>query len=163
MGKAAVMRSWPRRWIGPVLYAVIVTAALSGIAVACANAEDIALSLVNPKGRVDIPASALGDVKASATYAFRDAETREVREFPDAHVSVCFSEDVQKRICELTRQLVGQPMEIVIDCATISKPIVREPLCAHPCFQVSANDIAEATALAQRIRHGSSRTCAPSS
>jgi preprotein translocase subunit SecD len=121
------------------------------------------MSLVHPKGRVDVPVSSLGEVKAAATYRFRNSETGQVHEYPNPHVSVCFAEDIQKRICELTRQLVGQPMEIVIDCATISKPIVREPLCAHPCFQVSANDIAEATALAQRIRRGSNRTCAPSS
>ena len=121
----------------------MMTAAAAGFGSAFADAEDIALSLVHPKGRVDVPVSALGEVKAAATYAFRNSETGQVHEYPNPHVSVCFSDDIQKRICELTRQVVGQPMEIVIDCATISKPIVREPLCAGSCFQVTANDIAE--------------------
>ncbi len=137
-------------------------AAAAGFGPGCTNAEDIALSLVHPKGRVDVPVSALGDVEAEATFTFRNTETGRVHEYPDPHVYLCYSEDIQKRICELTRQIVGQPMEIVIDCTTISKPIVREPLCTSPCFQISANDLAEATSLAKRIRSGTNRACAPS-
>jgi preprotein translocase subunit SecD len=151
-----------QQYVRSTILIAMMTAAATGFGSAFANAEDIALSLVHPKGRVDVPVSALGEVKAAATFAFRNTETGQVHEYPDPHVYLCFSEDIQKRICELTRQIVGQPMEIVIDCATISKPIVREPLCTRPCFQVSANDIAEATALAQRIRRGSNRACAPS-
>jgi preprotein translocase subunit SecD len=54
-------------------------------------------------------------------------------------------------------------MEIVVDCRAISKPVVREPLCTGPCFQLSANDIFEANALAQRLKTGSNRPCAPTS
>jgi preprotein translocase subunit SecD len=140
----------------------MITAAATGFGSAFANAEDIALSLRHPKGSVDVPVSALGDVEAEATFTFRNTETGRVHEYPDPHVYLCYSEDIQKRICDLTRQIVGQPMEIVIDCATISKPIVREPLCARPCFQISTSDLAEANALALRIRSGSNRACAPS-
>ena len=49
---------------------------------AFANAEEIALSLVHPKGRVDIPVSAVRRLDDSATIAFRNTETGEVHEYP---------------------------------------------------------------------------------
>ncbi len=140
----------------------MMTAAAAGFGSAFANAEDIALSLVHPKGRVDIPLSAVSRVEAQAMIAFRNTETGQVHEYPNPHVDVCLSEDVRARICQLTQQIVGQPLEIVIDCETVSKPIVREPLCSRPCFEISASDLAEATALAKRIRSGTNKACAPS-
>jgi len=143
--------------------AAMMTAAAIGFAPAFAKAEDIAVSLVSPKGRIDIPVSAINRVEARATIAFRNTDTGKVHEYPDPHVEICFSADIRQRICDLTRQIVGQPMEVVVECAAITKPIVREPLCTRPCFQISANDIAEANSLAQRIRRGSNKACAPSS
>ena len=140
----------------------MITAAVVIMRPACANAEDIALSLVNPKGRVDIPIGAVQQVGARATFAYRIKGTDEVHEHPYPRVEVCFAKDVRERICQLTEQIIGEPLAIVIDCDTVSKPIVQEPLCDNPCFQISANDIAEANALAQRIRKGTNRVCAPS-
>jgi preprotein translocase subunit SecD len=141
----------------------MMTAAATGMGTGFANAEDIALSLVHPKGRIDIPASAVGRVDASATFKFRNAETGKVREFPNPHLTICYTKEIQERVCELTQQIIGEPMAIVVDCETVSKPIVREPLCAHLCFDISNDDMAYATALAKRIRNGSNRACAPSS
>jgi hypothetical protein len=140
----------------------ILTALASGIGCAGAHAEDIALSLVHPKGRVDVPLSALGGVNAAATTPLRNAETGQVHDYPGARVELCFAADIRERVCALTRQIVGEPMEIVVDCATISKPIVREPLCTRPCLQISTGDLAEATALAKRIRSGTNRDCTAS-
>jgi hypothetical protein len=64
--------------------------------------------------------------------------------------------------CELTGQIVGEPLTILINCGVVSEPIVNEPLCGNPCFRISASDALEANALAQRIRKGN-RACAPSS
>lgn len=144
------------------LIASIVTAS-AALPSAIANAGDIALSLVNPKGRIDIPASSITRVEARATFAFRVKETGKVFEYPNPHVEVCFTEHIRRQICQLTHKIVGQPLDIVIGCETVIKPVVREPLCSRPCFDISANDIAEATALARRIRSGSNRACAPSS
>ena len=140
----------------------IILAATGGLGSACASADDIALSLVNPKGRIDIPASAITRVEARATIAFRNTETKEVFSHPDPHVELCYSEDIRQRVCQLTRQIDEQPLAIVVDCETVTKPIVREPLCSLPCFNISTADIAEANALAQRIRGGTKRVCAPS-
>jgi preprotein translocase subunit SecD len=141
----------------------MITAAVTGIGPAVANAEDIALSLVHPQGRIDSPVGALKRVEAGATFAVRNTDTGEVHQRPDPHVEVCYTKDIQERVCELTQKIVGQPMEVVIDCAPVVKPIVRQPLCATPCLMITANDFAEASALAQRIRQGSNRACAPSS
>lgn len=126
-----------------------------------ADAEDIALSLVNPKGRVDIPVSAVHRVDAWATVKLRIQGTGEEREYPHPYVSVCFAKDVEERICELTGKIVGEPLAVVIDCGVVAKPIVNEPLCGNSCFQISASNVFEANALAQRIRKGN-RACAPS-
>jgi preprotein translocase subunit SecD len=140
--------------------AVMVTAAI--LRPACAHAEDIALSLVNPKGRIDVPVGAVLQVDAWATTKVRIQGTGEMREYPHPYVFVCFAKDVSDRVCQLTRQIVGEPLAIVIDCVTVSKPVVNEPLCEDSCFRISANDALEANALAQRIRKGTNRACAPS-
>ena len=123
-------------------------------------ADDIALSLVHGQNRIDIPVGAIQRIEARATQTFVVTETKEKRVFPLPHVNICYAADIQKRICQLTRGIIEQPMELVVDCATISKPVVYEPLCG-PCLQLSANDFTEANALAQRLKTGSNRRCAP--
>ncbi|MGA2892540.1 MAG: hypothetical protein ABSE22_06710 [Xanthobacteraceae bacterium] len=140
----------------------MMTAAVTGLGSAVAAAEDIALSFVNPKGRIDIQSSAVSGVEGQATITTWNTETGEVRESPDPHVEICLPENVRQRLCQLTQQIVGEPLAIVIACTTVEKPIVREPLCTRPCFQISAANIAEATALAEKIRTGTNKTCAPS-
>jgi preprotein translocase subunit SecD len=125
-----------------------------------AVADDIALSLVHGQNRIYIPMSAIRRIEAHATQTFVVTETKQKREFPLPHVNLCYAADIQKRICQLTRRIVEQPMDIIVDCETISKPVVREPLCG-PCLQLSANDFTEANALAQRLKTGSNRRCAP--
>ncbi|HEY7999229.1 MAG TPA: hypothetical protein VIE87_10450 [Pseudolabrys sp.] len=126
-------------------------------------ADDIALSLVHRQGRIDILVSAVRSVNAYATQTFVITGTTQTKEYPLPHVDLCFTKEIQEQICRLTRRIVEQPMEIVVDCRAISKPVVREPLCTGPCFQLSANDIFEANALAQRLKTGSNRPCAPTS
>lgn len=57
----------------------MMTAAAAGLGPAVANAEDIALSLLHPKGRVDVPVSAIRRVEAQATFAFRNTESGDSR------------------------------------------------------------------------------------
>ena len=125
-----------------------------------AVAEGIALSLLHGQSRIDIPASAILRIEAQATISFINNETNERRDFPSPHVELCYTAEIQKRICQLTRQIIEQPMSFVVDCEIISRPVVREPLCGR-CLRISANDIFEANALAQRLKKGSNRRCAP--
>ena len=126
-----------------------------------AAADDIALSLVHGQDRIDIPTHAIVSIEAQAMFTYVLIETQEVRSIPSPHVEICFTAAIGKQVCQLTRRIVEQPLDIVVDCAVISRPVVREPLCKMPCFQVSTNDIFEANALAQRLRQGSNRRCAP--
>jgi hypothetical protein len=142
---------------------IVLAAAAIGFGSVLADADEIAVSLVNPQGRIDIPATAITQVHTFANIAFRNTETGKVVEYPDPRVEVCFTEDIHQRVCALTRRIVEQPLAIVIDCATVMKPIVREPLCNRPCFDIATGDLDEATALAKRIRTGTNRACAPSS
>lgn len=125
-------------------------------------ADEIALSLVHAHSRIDIPVSAIQRIEAFATQTFIITETKEKREFQSPHVDLCYAADIEKRICQLTRRVVEQPMDLVADCETISRPVVREPLCG-PCLKISANTFREANELAQRLKTGSNRRCAPAS
>jgi preprotein translocase subunit SecD len=145
------------------LRALFVAAAMIfGVGQYATHAEEIAVSFVHAKGRVDVPVSALDRVQAYPTLKFRSSETGAVREFPDPHVEICVTKELKERICDLTKNVVGEATAVVVDCETVTKPIVREALCARSCFSVSANDLKEANALAQRIRRGSNRACATS-
>ena len=126
-------------------------------------ADDIALSLVHRQSGIDIPVSALRSIEAYATQTFVITDTKQTKEFPVPHVELCYTKEIQEQICRLTQQIVEQPMEIVVNCRTISKPVVREPLCSGLCLQISADDFDEANALAQRLKMGSNRRCAPTS
>ena len=126
-----------------------------------AAADDITLSLVHGQDRIDIPTHAITRIEAQAMFTYVLIETQEVRSIPSPHVEICFTPAIGNQICQLTQRIVEQPLDIVVDCAVISSPVVREPLCKMPCFQVSANDIFEANALAQRLKKGSNRRCAP--
>jgi preprotein translocase subunit SecD len=57
----------------------------------------------------------------------------------------------------LTRKIVGEALEVFVGGECVASPIVREPLCGEASFQISANDLAEAEALAQRLRIGWSK------
>jgi hypothetical protein len=140
----------------------IVAATIFGVGQTRAQAEEIAVSFVHPKGRVDIPVSALDRVQAYPTFKSRNSETGAIREFPGPHVEICVTKEFNERICDLTKNVVGEATAVVVDCETVTNPVVREPLCTHSCFDIGADDLEEANALAQRIRRGSNRACAPS-
>ena len=125
-------------------------------------ADEIAFSLVHAQSRIDIPVSAIVSIEARATISFVNTETQQRREFPSPHVELCYTPDIQKKICRLTRQIVEQPMSLVVDCEVVSRPVVREPLCNMPCVLISTSgDFPEANALAQRLKTGSNRRCPP--
>ena len=126
-----------------------------------AAADDIALSLVHGQDRIDIPASAITRIEAHATQTFTFDDTHETKTYDLQNVELCFSAEIHEKICQLTQRIIEQPLNIIVDCAVISSPVVREPLCKMPCFLISANDLQEANALAQRLKTGSNRRCAP--
>jgi preprotein translocase subunit SecD len=134
---------------------------LLGCASLPAGAEDIALSFLHNRERVDVPVSAIRRIEA---HAPAPAETRQPREFSAPHVEVCFTAAIRRGICRLTRDIIEEePMEIVVGCKLVSKPLVRDPLCTQPCFQISVNDFTEAKDLAATLRAGAKICPSPTS
>jgi hypothetical protein len=142
---------------------VIAAALVIGIGSNYADADDIAFSLVHHEGRVDIPVGDVVSVDAEATFKLRNRETGVMHEFAAPRVTICLSPEIQDRVCDFTRRFVSQRVDLVVDCETLTKVNVIEPLCTRACHAISVFDITDAKALVQRIRRGSNRACAPSS
>ena len=102
--------------------------------------ERIALSLVHPRGRIDIPVSVIRGIDARGEDDFR------------ANVEIRFTPAVSARLYELTSQIVGQPLKMVMGGQTICEPIVREPLGRRGRIWISVFGLDEARALAEHLR-----------
>jgi preprotein translocase subunit SecD len=113
--------------------------------------ETIAMSFVHKSGRVDVPLHAIESIEAAALPWDRKGEIRQVR--------ICFSPVIRLKLCDLTTMIDGEPLAIFAGCKKVSEPIVREPLCKNPCFNVSASDEKEARELAETIRAGIQTAC----
>lgn len=125
-----------------------------------ASAEDIALSFVHKTKRINIPRSAISNVKLDAITIYRNTEIGELFSSPPTHnVQVCLSEKYRKKLCNLTRRIVDEEMPIIVDCETIAKPVVREPLCTMECFLITTHDTSDSESLAGKIRKGSTAEC----
>jgi preprotein translocase subunit SecD len=147
-------------WTHVILAAVVAT---SGCGSAWAG-EEIALSFVHKQGRVDVPVSAIRRIEPHVAPATVTAVTGKQREFSLPHVEVCFTRAIHQEICRLTRRFIEEePVEIVVGCKLVSRPVVREPLCSQPCFQISVNDFGEAKDLADTLRSGTEVCTSPSS
>jgi hypothetical protein len=112
-----------------------------------APAVRLALSLVHPRGRIDIPVDAI-------VWIVAYGEGQGPWPFHNPHVEVCFAPAIRKRIYDLTQHIVDEPMDIVVCGERISSPIVREPLGQDSSFRISAYDLAEAQELADQMRTG---------
>lgn len=104
--------------------------------------EKIALSLVHASGRIDVPVEAIHSIEAREYSRFS-------KRFPLPNVEVNLRFDIRARVRRLTRGIVGEPLEIVVDGKSVSKPIVREPL---GNLSISTFDLDEANALAAQLR-----------
>jgi hypothetical protein len=116
-------------------------------------AERIALSLVHPRERIDVPASAVR-IEACGEWIFTDERGRPWSA-PSPRVELCFRPDIARRIRRLSRAIVDQPWDIVSGGEVVASPIVRMPLCCPgTSIFVSVFDLEEARALAHRLRTG---------
>jgi preprotein translocase subunit SecD len=91
-------------------------------------------------------------IEASPTQSF-NCEGR-IWTFDRPNVGVEFSPEMRKRLFEFTRDIVGEMIEIHIRDRCVFRAVVREPLGSEHAFQLSANDLAEAQALAQELKTG---------
>ncbi len=124
-----------------------------------AKAADIALSLVHGTERIDVPRSELLKVEGFAFMRMVIKGTNEYKDYPWPSVQVCFTPRIQERICDMTRRSINDTIAIVVDCQTIIEPVIREPLCSDPCFDIRLFEIEEVEALIDKLENGSAGAC----
>lgn len=125
--------------------------------------ERIAFSLVHPVQRIDVPVRALLDVEACAQETFRFSDGTS-RTYDMPHVRVTLAPEIRARLYRLTHALMrfdqdaDKTLAIFIGAECMFRPVVREPLGHLPSFNMSANDLPEAEAMAAKLRAGFFRT-----
>jgi hypothetical protein len=124
----------------------------TGLRVIQGGCEDrFALSLVSSRGRVDVPVRSLIKVEAHADDPFDFGDNQILER---AYVAVWFAPAIREQIFELTSQIVGAPLSVVVDGETVTSAIVREPLGRYASINISIWSLAEAEAIAQKMRAG---------
>jgi preprotein translocase subunit SecD len=114
----------------------------------------IALSLVHPRGRIDIPVKDVLKIetRAEETSFSADAQTSKTDAAP--HVRLEFTAEIRARIHRLTSQIVDDELAIVVAGHVICRPLVREPLDVHGWFNIRVHDLEQARDLAAKLREG---------
>lgn len=113
-------------------------------------ADRIALSLMHSRERIDVPISAIRWIEPRRCKFYNWGKKVIVSNFP--FVEICIAPYVRERIYRLSKQIVGDPLEIIVDGEDVIKPVVREPLGIHDCIAISQFDYDDAVALAERLR-----------
>jgi len=113
----------------------------------------IALSLVHPRERIDVERTDVVAIEAlpDVTFSSPDGPVT-IKAAP--HVEVTLTLPIRARLHRLTRDLVGEAIDIVVGGAIVSSPIVREPLGWQGAFHIKVSDMKEAEALAPKLRKG---------
>jgi hypothetical protein len=118
------------------------------------RSKRIAMSfVVHERKRLDVPASALLSVEASAgrTY-FIEGGGSIWSNSPSVEIDL--APDFQAKLYKFTADIIGEVMEVHVGNRCVARPVVREQLGKDPSFQISAFDIAEAEELAEVLRNG---------
>jgi hypothetical protein len=112
--------------------------------------DRIAFSIVHAQDRIDVPLSQVTSVEATPDPFMQsiDKDTKNII------VSVCYSKHVQAQICALTTKLVGVAVDMQAGCETVSRPVIRQPICQTGCILMSAADQVEAESVAGKIKAG---------
>jgi hypothetical protein len=113
----------------------------------------IAFSLVHRRRRVDVELPDVVAIEAheDITFVLPDGE---LKSFRAPRVAVTLAPRGQLQIQRLTTAKVGEVMKILVCNEVVSRPRIREPLGQYPTFNITANDFADAEALAVKMRRG---------
>jgi preprotein translocase subunit SecD len=113
----------------------------------------LALSLVHPHERIDVALTDVLAIEALADVTFSLPDGT-LKTYATPHVDVTLTPPICARLHRLTSIIVGEPMDIVVGGEVVSSPVVREPLGLQGAVSISANDMADAQALAAKLRKG---------
>lgn len=93
--------------------AALLLAALSlSTSIPLARADEIALSLVHGEHRIEVPASAIDSIEALHYSLYRNTETGKVFKGARPKVEICFNGGIAASLCELTKKIVDEPLEL---------------------------------------------------
>lgn len=67
-------------------------------------------------------------------------------------VEMCFVPYIRERIYRLTKNIIGESLEILVGGTRVSKSIVREPLGTNQTLSISEFSYGDAAVLADRLR-----------
>jgi hypothetical protein len=112
--------------------------------------EPIMFSLVHPRGRIDVPRSGVWSIEAITAIPGIESDTCACAQ---PHVEVWLNAKILGRLAELSAQIVGEALEIVVGDETVAAPIVHAPLGATEIFDISTASFEEALALAYMMRN----------
>lgn len=119
----------------------------------------IAFSLVHPLMRIDVPVRAILEIEAHDAKTVFNEEAKVEEAVFSPRVDVFFKAHIKEQVYRLTRAIVGQPLEIVVDGECVSRPFVLQPLCIHESgICIAVGHVAIARTLAARLRKGWSFT-----
>jgi hypothetical protein len=121
---------------------------IDGLAASDVRPEKIAFSVVHPSAHINVPVSAIHWIEACDNICF--VVSGVLRTFPDTSVEVNLRADIAVRIHRLTREIVGEFVEIIIDGECISKPHIIGPVAGR--FRISMGNIEDAKALAAKMQ-----------
>lgn len=118
--------------------------------------EKIAFSLVHRRGRVDVPVRGVQRIDVLEETRFFDTRGQ-LWTIPGVVIEVDLTFEIKRRIFELTRQIVHEPLNILVGAECILAPIVREPLGPYDAFRLTSDNLSEAWSLAERMLRGTVR------
>ena len=112
--------------------------------------DRIALSLVHSIERIDVAISPIKWIEPRRFKLYGWGKNTWIARRP--FVEICIAPYIRERIYRLCKQIVGDPLEIVLDGEGVVRPAVREPLGIHESISISQQDYEDAIALADRLR-----------
>lgn len=129
---------------------------LGGLPIEEIPSDRITLSLVHPIERIDVAVSAIRWFEPHRCKFYNWGKKVVISKFP--FVEICLAPYICERIFRLTKTIVGESLEIIVDGECIIKPVVREPLGIHQSLAISETYYDDAVALADRLRARWSKT-----
>jgi hypothetical protein len=129
------------------------TNSLSVIAGGRGGQDRIAMSIVHPRERIDVTLAQVLSIEVvpDVTFAAPDGMLRTYA-MPSVHIGLAPS--ICARLHRLTSVILQEKMDLVVGGEVVSSPRVLEPIGAEQAISIGVYDVADAEALAAKLRQG---------
>jgi hypothetical protein len=122
---------------------------IDGLVARNARPEKIALSLVHPSARIDVPARAIHWIEACEEFSF--FVNKQLYSYPGPHVAISVHADAAVLIHRLTQKVVGDFIEIIVNGESVCKPRIVQAI-SRGRLIIRASDFDVAQELAAKMR-----------